>query len=155
MGDTQDQMSLLDSVNAGIELAIPVAHRMGIRIVELGEGYAAGIAPLEGNTNHLGTLYAATLFGVAEILGGVISVATFDSSKFYPTVKDVQIRFRRPAKTAVRATASLDPDAIARIKAEAETNGKSEFELEAQISDETGEIVATTRGTYQLRRHGS
>jgi hypothetical protein len=25
MGDTQDQMSLLDSVNAGIELAIPVA----------------------------------------------------------------------------------------------------------------------------------
>jgi acyl-coenzyme A thioesterase PaaI-like protein len=89
-------------VNAGIEFAIPVAHRMGVRIVELGAGHAVGTAPLEGNTNHLGTLYAGTLFGVAEILGGVISIATFDSSRFYPTVNDVQIRFRRPATTPVR-----------------------------------------------------
>src|SRR6266567_4522545 len=127
MSDIKDQSSSLDSVNAGIQLAIPVAHRMGMRIVELGEGHAVGTAPLEGNTNHLGTSYAGTLFGVAEILGGVISIATFDTSKFYPTVKDVQIRFRRPATSAVRATASLDSDAIARIKAEVEANGKSEF----------------------------
>jgi thioesterase domain-containing protein len=153
--DREGQMTLLDSVNAGIEFAIPVAHRMGVRIVELGAGHAVGTAPLEGNTNHLGTLYAGTLFGVAEILGGVISIATFDSSRFYPTVKDVQIRFRRPATTPVRATASLDPDEITRISTEAEANGKSEFVLDAQISDESGATVATTRGIYQLRKHGS
>lgn len=135
MSDIKDQSSLLDSGNAGIELAIPVAHRMGIRIVELGEGHAVGTAPLEGNTNHLGTLYAG--------------------SGLYPTLKDVQIRFCRPATSAVRATASLDSDAIARIKAEVEANGKSEFVLDAQVTDEAGEIVATTRGVYQLRTHGS
>lgn len=55
----------------------------------------------------------------------------------------------------MRASASLDTDAIARIKSEAETSGKSEFVLDAELTDESGEIVATTRGVYQLRRHGT
>ena len=81
-------------INAGLESMLPPAHRMAITITEARVGFAAAEVPVDGNTNHIGTMYAGTLFAVAEILGGAISLATFDAGQFYPTVKDVQIRFR-------------------------------------------------------------
>ncbi len=144
-----------DLVNASIEKAIPAAHRMGVRIVAVRPGQAVGEVPLEGNTNHVGTMYAGVLFTVAEILGGAISVATFDSSAFYPVVLDVRITFHRPATSAVRATASLASEVIADVTSEAEANGKAKFELEAELTDSSGETVATTHGLYQLRKHGA
>lgn len=141
--------------NTAIEFSIPVAHRMGVTIVEVRPGHVVGEVPVDGNTNHIGTMYAGVLFTVAEILGGAISLASFDSGEFYPIVKDLQIRFRRPARTTVRAIASLDDAAIAAATSEAAANGKADFVLEAELTDTEGVVVATTRGIYQLRRYGS
>lgn len=141
-------------VNTGLELTIPVVHRMGVRILEARRGHVVGEVPADGNTNHVGTIYAGVLFSVAEILGGAISIATFDNSMYYPIVKDVQIRFRRPAKTTIRATTSLDEDTIARVLTDAEANGKGDFGLDAELVDTDGVVVATTHGLYQLRAYG-
>lgn len=146
--------SALEGINALVEHAIPAARAMRIRITDLGPGHAAASVPLEGNTNHLGTLYAGSLFSVAEILGGAICYPTFDVSRFLPTVKTVEIRFRRPATTDVAATATLAREVIDRVAADAEETGKGEFILEAEITDTSGQVVATTVGTYQLRRMG-
>jgi hypothetical protein len=67
-------------------------------------------------------------------------------------VKEVVIRYRRPAMTDVRAEASLDASTIARLKQEAETAGKAEFVLDAELTDTANVLVATTHGTYQVRR---
>jgi len=142
---------LADFMNAVIEHGVPPMHSLGIRVVELRPGHVIGAAPLAGNVNHLGTMYAGTLFGLAEMLGGALFVASFDVERFYPTVKDVQIRYRRPATTDARAEASLDADTIARLRREADDHGKAKFELDATITDSTGEVVATTRGIYQIR----
>jgi hypothetical protein len=66
-------------------------------------------------------------------------------------VKDLQIRYRRPATTDVRARAELDAPTIARMQHEAGTAGKAEFVIDAVLTDTSGEVVATTRGTYQIR----
>jgi len=110
--------------------------------------------PIEGNGNHFGVMYAGVLFTVAEVLGGAIGVASFDNSKYFPLVKDVQIRFRRPAKTVVRSVATLDEATIAATAKEAEANGKADFELDAELTDAEGTVVATTHGLYQLRSFG-
>lgn len=146
-----DDLSAL--MNAVIEQGVPPMHGLGIRVAELTPGRVVGAAPLAGNANHLGTMYAGTLFGLAEMLGGALFVASFDVVKFYPTVKDLQIHFRRPATSDVRAEASLDEARIARLKHEADANGKAEFELDALLTDTAGQVVATTRGTYQVRAH--
>lgn len=146
--------SALEGINTLVEHAIPAARAMRIRITDLGPGRAAASVPLEGNTNHLGTLYAGSLFSVAEILGGAICYPTFDVSRFLPTVKTVEIHFRRPATTDVAATATLTREVIDRVAADAEETGKGEFILEAEITDTSGQVVATTVGTYQLRRMG-
>jgi thioesterase domain-containing protein len=145
---------LVGLMNAVIEHAVPPMHQLGIRVVELDGGRAVGIAPLAGNGNHLGTMYAGTLFGLAEMLGGALFVANFDVSRLHVTVKDMQIRYRRPARTDIRAEARLDAATIERLKRAADAMGKAEFSLEAVITDADDDVVATTRGTYQLRAGG-
>jgi thioesterase domain-containing protein len=147
-----DPAGVANLVNAMFEDRIPVIHRLGIRIVEVRDGLIVGTAPLAGNLNYQGSMYAGTLFGLGEALGAVVFAANFDLSRFTATVKDVQIRYRRPAITDVRAEASLDANTVARIKREADNVGKAEFVLDAKLTDTAGVVVATTHGTYQVRR---
>jgi len=147
-----DPAGVANLVNAMFEDRIPVIHRLGIRIVEVRDGLIVGTAPLAGNLNYQGSMYAGTLFGLGEALGAVVFAANFDLSRFTATVKDVQIRYRRPAMTDVRAEASLDASTVARLKREADNAGKAEFVLDAELTDTAGVLVATTHGTYQVRR---
>ena len=80
-------------------------------------------------------------------------MATFDAEKYYPLVKDLQIAFRKPATTEVRAEASKPDDEIARLTAAAAADGKAEFTLRATVTDTAGVVVAETTGLYQLRTH--
>lgn len=151
MTSANEGSSTADAINSVIEAAIPVAHRMGIRATQARAGYASSMVPIEGNGNHFGVMYAGVLFTVAEVLGGAIAAASFDSSAYYPLVKDLQIAFKRPATTDVRAEATMADDEIARVAAEAAEHGKSEFTLESTVTDANGVIVAVTTGIYQLR----
>ncbi len=141
-------------MNATLGSTIPTAKNMGVQVVEARRGYAAATVPVEGNGNHFGVIYAGVQFTVAEILGGIISLTTFDSSKYFPLVKNIDISFVAMAKSELRAEASLDDETIARIDAEAADRGKADFELEATVVDADGKTVATTRGLYQLRAIG-
>lgn len=138
--------------------SVPILEAMGIRVVEVRPGFAAAELPPEPNVNHFGVTYAGSLFSVAEMLGGVLSLVTFDFegelSGFVPIVKESTIRFRRPALGVVRATASLSDDEVARVRQDALATGRGEFVLEASLTDEHGEVVASTVGTYQVRRLG-
>lgn len=140
--------------------SVPILEAMGIRLVEVAPGRVVAELPAGPNVNHFGVTYAGSLFSVAEMLGGVLSLATFDLDPeadgelagFVPLVKESTIRFRRPALGVVRASASLADDEVARVRSDALASGKGEFVLEATLTDTHGEVVATTVGTYQLRR---
>lgn len=136
--------------------SVPILEAMGIRVVEVRPGFAAAELPPEPNVNHFGVTYAGSLFSVAEMLGGVLSLATFDFEGelegFVPLVKESTIRFRRPALGVVRATAALADPEVARVREAALSTGKGEFLLEATLTDARDEVVASTVGTYQVRR---
>ena len=146
--------NLVDMMNGAMESTIPPVHKMGVRVVEARRGHAVASVPLAGNGNHFGVIYAGVQFTVAEMLGGVIALATFDAAKYYPLVKNVDIAFTGMARTDLLAQASLDDDEIARIEADVAENGKAEFTLDAVVKDQAGQTVSVTRGLYQLRAHG-
>ena len=149
-----DDSQLVELMNGALGSTIPTARNMGVRVVEARRGFAAATVPVEGNGNHFGVIYAGVLFTVAEVLGGIIPLITFDTAKYFPLVKNLDIQFVAMAKSDVRAEASLDDEEIARIEAEAGERGKSDFTLEAVVTDADGTTVATTRGLYQLRAIG-
>jgi len=126
-------------------------ERMGLETVKVGKGYAKLKAPIRGNENHVGIMYAGALFTLAEVPGGTLFYSLFDGSKYYPVVKDMYIRFRRPAKTDVTIEITMSEQRAAEIAAEADKNGKADYVLEGKMLDDTGEVVALSKGTYQIR----
>lgn len=153
MTDTPEPTQL-DTMNMMLEQLIPRAHQMGVRFVELRRGYVRAELPFEGNGNHFGTVYAGVIFTLAEVLGGAIHFASFDSSTHYPLIRGMQISYLKPGRGALSASATLDDATIERVTAETATGGKSSFDLNAEVIDENGVVVATTVGDYQARPFG-
>lgn len=135
------------------EEQIAFVKRSGLKAEVLEPGHVRLRMPLDGNQNHIGTLYAGALFTLAEMPGGALFLTSFDARRFFPIVKEMNLRFRRPAKGDITVEARLGNEEIDRIQREAETNGKADYLLELQLLDATGEVVAESRGLYQMRAH--
>ena len=140
------------------KIADYVAHgiegikRTGIKITEMRDRYVKLVLPLEGNVNHVGMMYAGSLFTIGEITGGAIHGAAFDIEKFFPIVKEVNIRFRRPAFTEVSVEVTITEEEADKIQAEADEKGKADFALDIDIKDANGEVVSIVHGTWQIRK---
>ena len=135
-----------------IETAVPIIEKMGIKVVEFRPNYARLKLPLEGNTNHIGVIYAGSLFSLGEVTGGAIFLAAFDRTRFLPIVKQVDIRFRRMAKTDVTVEVAMAREDVERISATAEKEGKADFDLTLEIKDEEGVVCSIVNGTWQIRK---
>lgn len=135
------------------EEKIDFVKRSGLKAEELLPGFVRLRMPLAGNQNHIGTLYAGALFTLAEIPGGALFLTSFDVQRFYPLIKEMNLRFRRPAASDITVEALLAAEEIERIQSEAEREGKAEYRLELQLKDADGQVVAETSALYQLRKH--
>ena len=135
------------------EEKIDFVKRSGLKAEQLEQGFVRLRMPLAGNQNHIGTLYAGALFTLAEIPGGALFLTSFDVQRFYPLIKEMNLRFRRPATTDISVEARLDAAEIERIQSEAEREGKADYRLDLQLRDSSGEVVAETSALYQLRKH--
>lgn len=135
-----------------IEEKIAFVQRMGLKAEILEPGYVRLLAPLLGNQNHVGSMYAGALFTLAEMPGGALFVTSFDSQRFYPIVKELNLRFLRPATCDIHVEARLTPAQIEQLQAQALAEGKADFALELQLTDMAGAVVAISDGLYQLRK---
>ena len=109
--------------------------------------------PIEGNGNHIGTMYAGALFALAEFPGGTLFSTTFDASKYYPIVKGVEISFRKFAGTDITVEATMSEDDAAAIAAAADEHGKADYDLVMELKDTDGNVVAISTNRYQMRSH--
>ena len=147
-GDEADRLAEFTRM-AGSQ--VPILGAMGLSIVKLEPGAAAVEAPQEPNVNHAGIFYAGSLFSLAEVLGGLLPLVTWDMTGYVPIIADVQIRFTKPALGTIRASAELSADEVERVRSEiADGRKKIWFTLEASLADGDGLEVASTVGKYVL-----
>lgn len=135
-----------------LEQGIAFVQRSGLTVEHLERGRVVCRMPFAGNGNHIGTMYAGALFTLAEIPGGALFLTSFDSSRFYPVVKALNLKFLRPVKGDVTVEAVLDEARISAIEAEAAAQGKAEFTLSLELRDGSGAVVASSEGIYQIRK---
>jgi thioesterase domain-containing protein len=136
-----------------MEDGIPIVQKTGIKVLEFRERYAKLLLPFEKNVNHVGIIYAGSLFTLGDMAGGAIYHAAFDNKKFYPIVKDVSIRFKRMATTDVTIEVSMSEADAKKIATQAENEGKADFSLNLEIKDVKGETCCIVTGTWQLRKN--
>ncbi|MFZ3153722.1 YiiD C-terminal domain-containing protein [Pseudomonas sp.] len=133
------------------EEQIAFVQRSGLKAEVLEPGHVRLLMPLAGNQNHIGSMYAGALFTLAEIPGGALFLTSFDAQRFYPIIKEMNLRFRRPATGDIWVEARLTTEEIQQLQKHAAELGKAEYVLQLQLTDESGEVVAESRGLYQLR----
>jgi thioesterase domain-containing protein len=132
--------------------SVPLIARTGATITHLKDRYARIVMPFAPNTNHIGVMYAGSLFILAELSGGVIWYVSFDHTRFYPIIKEASIRYRRPATTDVSLEVSLGEAEAAAIQAEAEREGKKDWAMDLELKDADGAVVSLVTGIWQLRK---
>jgi len=140
------------AVAAYLESAIGIVKHMGLKVISMRERHVKLLMPLHENVNHVGSMYAGSLFTLGEIMGGAIFVASFDIGKYYPLVKEVRIRYRKPALTEITVAAALSEDRVEQIRKEMEEKGKGDFDLDLELIDTNGEVVSLMQGTWQGRK---
>lgn len=133
------------------EEQIAFVKRTGLKAELLEPGHVRLCMPLAGNQNHIGSMYAGALFTLAEIPGGALFLTSFDAQRFYPIVKEMNLRFRRPATGDIRVEARLNVAEVMRLQKQVTEQGKAEYVLQLQLTDDSGEVVAESHGLYQLR----
>ncbi|HEX6886808.1 MAG TPA: YiiD C-terminal domain-containing protein [Candidatus Nanopelagicales bacterium] len=136
---------------AFVHQSVPAIGRLGVVVDAIDAGLVLLRIPIEGNANHLGTMYAGALFALAELPGGLLPLAVLEPGRYVPIVTDMQVQFVAAARTDVTLTARLEPEHIRALAARADAEGRAEFVLELHAEDAGGRTVLTSRATYQLR----
>ncbi len=139
------------TLNKLISFSIPFAGRAGFEVLELRRGLLKAKIPFKGNTNHVGTMYAGALFTLAEIPGGVMAIFEF-GPRYFPLLKEMNIKYLAPAKTDITVEFSLTETQIEQILNTTNEKGKCDFTLEGKLYDKQGELVAESIGHYQLKK---
>ncbi|MBN1613733.1 MAG: YiiD C-terminal domain-containing protein [Deltaproteobacteria bacterium] len=133
------------------ETGIEGIRRTGIKVLELRDRYAKLLMPLAGNVNHVGIMYAGSLFTIGETSGGIIFAVSFDVNKYYPIVKEIHIKFLKPVTTDVTLVVEMSEEKVEEIEKQLEEKGKADFEMDLEIKDANGVVVSAVHGIWPIR----
>ena len=137
---------------AALESIISIASKMGIVIEAFDPGNVRVRLPKEPNLNHIGMVYAGSLFSLGDFTGGVLFCSCFDLKKYYPILKEASIAYKRPASTDVTIEASMTPAEIEALKKAADGAGKADFSREFELKGADGGTCCIFRGSFQIRK---
>ncbi len=143
----------LDSLRRLLAEEIPLSDRLGVSVAAAGEGQVVLAAPLEFNRNHEGTAFGGSLNAVATLAGWSAVWWSLEEAAVSGVVviQDSAVRFRRPVTGDFRATASLDPDRVARLIEAVTRKGKGRITVDVTVEDADGPAVEFA-GRYVVTR---
>jgi uncharacterized protein (TIGR00369 family) len=146
-------MTDFEAIAAGMSQAVPFAAHLGLEITHVGEGEATVVLPERPElTNHVGSQHAGALFTVAETASGAAFVGAFVErlGEVTPLARGAEISYEKIAKGPIEAQAKLTvakADALATLDGE----GKVVFPCEIELTDASGERVATATVHWHVR----
>jgi acyl-CoA thioesterase len=112
------------------------------------------LVPKPEHLNHNGTINAAVLYGLAEVVGaGAVVADMLDlAAQSYTVVNRATIEYLAPARGVVEATGTVDPAEIEQAKTQLVSGSGIEVEVPVVVTDAAGSEVATLAFTVAIRR---
>ena len=146
-------MTDFDAIAQGLTQAVPFAGHLGLEITRVAEGEAVIVLPERQElTNHVGSQHAGALFTAAETASGAAFVGAFAlrMGEVTPLARGAEISYEKIAKGPIEASAKLGvapADALATLDAD----GKVVFPCEVELTDASGQRVATATIQWHVR----
>lgn len=134
-----------------VENSIGIIERMGPTLLELEPGRVVMQMPLTAdNANHFNAMYAGVQFTLAELMGGALMMATFDTDDYVPIVGKFEITFTRPVVSALTAELKLSEEEILDVNQQLADTKKAKFTTSTELVDQEGQVCATASAVYFL-----
>lgn len=137
----------MNELSAAI-LNVDTLKHMNLRVLKATANELKVEMPPEGNSNHLGGVYAGAIFSLAEFPFGMLCVHKFGMREFVPVVGEVTIRYLAPATGALTVEVRVSDEEWAGIERETRARGKFKIVKEIEIKDAQGEVNAVAKATY-------
>ncbi len=142
-----------EAIAAGMTQAVPFAGHLGLEVTEVAEGEAVVVLPERVElTNHVGSQHAGALFTVAETASGAAFVGAFAQrmGEVTPLARSAEISYVKVAKGPIEARAKLGVEP-AEALATLDADGKVVFPCEIELTDASGDRVATASVQWHVR----
>jgi acyl-coenzyme A thioesterase PaaI-like protein len=145
-----------ETVRTGLAEAIPYNDHLGLELIEVKDGSGSVRLPDEEHLkNHVGSQHAGGLFSAGEFASGAAFVGAFVEKLggITPLAKAGSIEYLKIASGAVTATATLKENKSALLE-RLESDGRVEFPIDVDLTDEGGETVARMKVDWHVRKNG-
>lgn len=142
-----------DAIAQGMTMAVPFAGHLGLEITEMSAGEATVRLPRRPELlNHVGSQHAGALFTLAETASGAAFVGAFAirMGDVTPLARSADINYEKIAEGPIEAQAKLAVDAADAL-ATLDADGKVEFPCEIELTDGSGNRVATATVHWHVR----
>ncbi len=135
---------------------IPWVKEGGLTLVEAWDNHVKLMIPREKHLNHVGIIYAGSLFMLMEVAGAALMAVTYPGMGYVPINKGMSIEFKKPGTTDMFCDLTLTQEkADEMIKPiEESEKKKGDWVLEMEATDANGQVCATSVCTYYLKKFG-
>ena len=135
-----------------IEETIPWVKESGLSAEVLEERHVILRLPKNGHLNHVGIVYAGSLFMLMEIAGAALFACTYEYGKYVPINKGMDIQFLNMGVTDILCDLSISEEtAQARLRP-IDEKGKGERVLEMDCRDTEGTLIAKSTCHYYVKK---
>jgi uncharacterized protein (TIGR00369 family) len=126
-----------------LEEIIPLNKHLGIEITSIGDGVAEARLPFRTEvTNHIGSVHATAIFGLAEAASGGAMSGAFAPVvlSIRPVAANATVRFLKIARTDLVAHARIVGNAET-WRAELASSGRVVFDVVVDVRDAAGDSI--------------
>lgn len=124
---------------------LPLNQAMGMRLDVAGEKHLIEMPETPLLLNHLRTVHASVQFALAEACSGELLLKTLGAAqeKVFAVLRTSSVKFRKPARGLLRASASLSEDLESLLIDKITLRGRMLVSVEVEVLD-TQNIVTMT-----------
>ena len=96
-------------------------------------------------SNHIGSIHASAQFTLAETASGKLLLESFPEleGKVVPLLRDSKIKFKRPAETAITATAIISIEDKESLLKQLNSRGRGSIEILVEIKDVNNKVTCS------------
>ena len=144
-----------EPIRAGLEQAIPYNRHVGLQVTEVADGRSVVVLPAADNLlNHVGSQHAGALFSAGEAASGGAFVGAFAEhlGNITPLAAGAEISYLKLAKGPITAKGALGASKDELLSA-LETDGKVQFPVNVELTNEEGATVAQMTVTWHVRKN--
>ena len=136
-----------------VSARIPIARTLGLSLEEVGRDRTRVLLRHDpALLSHTGTLHSGAQTTAAETAAIALGLAVLEQVEVTCQSKSVELRFRKPARTDLWATAQLPAEAVDGLEVRLTAEGKVDLAVLVELSDLAGERLAEGTVIVTLRR---